>query len=177
MGQMESSYSWTVAKLVFLKKLDAAPTKGIRSYRAIALTSVVSKWYASCILLRLEKEKEPDKWKNLHILDTKHWEWHEERNLVMRDGTVVRPTMYMASLDINTTFNKPKPKRVAKIMDNHNAHDWIIAALLREMSGLSGKAIFECVLSIDACSKETWKPRACGRRRQPSFGPMWRKNG
>ena len=30
-------------------------------------TSVMSKWYASCIVLRLEKEKEPENWKNLHI--------------------------------------------------------------------------------------------------------------
>ena len=26
----------------------------------------MSKWYASCVLLRLEKEKEPENWKNLH---------------------------------------------------------------------------------------------------------------
>ena len=51
---------------MFLRKPDAAPTEGIRSYRAIALTSVMSKWYASCILLRLEKEKEPEKRKKLH---------------------------------------------------------------------------------------------------------------
>ena len=36
---------------------------------------------------------------------------------------------------------------MAKIMDNHNTHGWLIAALLREMSGLSGKATFECVES------------------------------
>ena len=33
----------------------------------------------------------------------------------------------------------------AKIMDNHNTHGWIIAALLREMPRLTGKATFECV--------------------------------
>ena len=54
-----------------------------------------------------------------------------------RDETrvVVRPTMYLASLDIKTAFDEAKPKHVAKIMDNHNTHRWIIAALLREMSG------------------------------------------
>ena len=62
MGMIEFPSSWKVVKLVFY----AAPTKGIRSYRAIALTSVMSMWYASCILLRLEKEKEPEKWKKLH---------------------------------------------------------------------------------------------------------------
>ena len=45
MGQMEAASSWKVVKLVFLRKFDAEPKKGIRSYRAIALTSVMSKWW------------------------------------------------------------------------------------------------------------------------------------
>ena len=115
----------------------------------------MSKWYASCILLRLEKEKEPEKWKNLHIdgigglscqhlqvmvtnLIQKHWEWQEERNPAMKHGTVVRPTMYMAV--------------------------WIIAAVLRGMSGLSGKAIFECVESRFAFNRCLWQ----GKRGSPA---------
>ena len=47
MGQMEAPSSWKIVKLVFLRKPDAELRKGIRSYRAIALTSVMSKWYAS----------------------------------------------------------------------------------------------------------------------------------
>ena len=97
MDQMESPSSWKIVKLVFFRKPDAEPKKGFRSYRAIALTSVMSKWYASCILLRLEKGKEPEKWNNLRIggmdgiscqhlqvtttkLLPKHGEWQEERN-------------------------------------------------------------------------------------------------
>ena len=71
----------------------------------------------------------------------------------MRHGTVVRPTMYMASLDIKTAFDEANPKHVAKIMDNHNTHGWIIAALLREMSKLYGKATFECVESSFALNR------------------------
>ena len=67
MGQMEAPSSWKIVKLVFLRKPDAEPKKGIRSYRAIALTSVMWKWYASCIALRLEKEKEPESWNTLHV--------------------------------------------------------------------------------------------------------------
>ena len=63
----------------------------------------------------------------------------------MKHGAVVRPTMYLASLDIKTAFDEAKPKHVAKILDGHDAHGWLIAALLREMSGLSGMAMFECV--------------------------------
>ena len=35
---------------VLANKLDGEPKKGNRSYGAIALTSVLSKWYASCII-------------------------------------------------------------------------------------------------------------------------------
>ena len=60
---MESPSSWKIVKLVFLRDTDSAQKKGIRSCRAIALTSVMSKWYASCIILLLQKEKELVKWK------------------------------------------------------------------------------------------------------------------
>ena len=50
LGLMKSPNSWKVVKLLFLKKPDVAPTIGIRSYRAIALTLVMSEWYACCVL-------------------------------------------------------------------------------------------------------------------------------
>ena len=46
-----------------------------------------------------------------------HWEWQEERYTVMKHGTIVRPTMYLANLDIKTAFDEAKPKRVAKLLD------------------------------------------------------------
>ena len=49
--------SWKIMKLMFPRKPGAAPKKGIRSYRAIALTSVMSKWFAACVILRLERER------------------------------------------------------------------------------------------------------------------------
>ena len=67
LGLMESPNSWKIVKLACVRKPDAAPKKGIRSYRAIVLTSVMSKWYASCIVLLLEQEMEPAKWKNLLV--------------------------------------------------------------------------------------------------------------
>ena len=184
-GIMETPSSWKVVKLVFLRKPDAAPTEGIRSNRAIALTLVMSKWYASCIFLRLEKEKEPEKWKNLHVggvdgrscqhlqvmvtnLLQKPWEWQAERNPVMKHGTVVRPTLYLASLDIKTAFDEARPKHVAKIMDNHNTRGWIIAAFLCEMSGLSGMATFECVESSFAFNR-------CLRHGSVEAPRLWQK--
>ena len=50
--------------------------------------------------------------------------------------------MYVASLDIKTAFDEVKPKHVAQILDYHNTHGWLIAAVLREMSGLEGKGTF-----------------------------------
>ena len=69
MDLMEAPSSWKIVKLVFLRKPDAEPKKGTRSYRATALTSVMSKWYASCIILRLEKgkEKELESCKKSHV--------------------------------------------------------------------------------------------------------------
>ena len=66
---MEAPSLWKIVKLVLLRKPDAEPTKGIISYRAIALTSVMSKWYAACIVLRLENEK-----KNLQAGRVDTWE-------------------------------------------------------------------------------------------------------
>ena len=67
LGQMEAPSSWKIVKLVFLRKPDVEPKKGIRSYRAIALDIGDGKWCASCILLRLEKDREPEKWNNLRV--------------------------------------------------------------------------------------------------------------
>ena len=100
----------------------------------------------------------------------------------MRHGTVVRPTMYLASLDIKTAFDEATPKHVAKIMGNRNTHGWIIAALLREMSRLSGKATFECVESSFVFNKCLRQGSVAGTALvaedgNPDFGRMWRKNG
>ena len=56
-----------MVKLVILRKYDAALLKGTRSYRALALTSVMSKWYATCIILRMERAREPEGWEQLHV--------------------------------------------------------------------------------------------------------------
>ena len=63
------------------------------------------------------------------------------------ESHVERPTTYLANLDIKTAFDEARPKHVARIMDSHDVHGWLIAALLREMSGLEGQAMFECVES------------------------------
>ena len=106
-------------------------TKGIRSYRAIALTSVMSKWCAACTVLRLEKEKEPESWKQLHVggiegiscqhlqkllaqLLQKHWEWQEDRRKNTRRSSKKRLTIYLASVEIKTAFDVARPKHKAK---------------------------------------------------------------
>ena len=96
---MEAPSSWKIVKQLFLRKPDAGPKKEIRSYRAIAPTSVMSKWYAACVILRLEKEKEPQKleavargWDGsscqLQGMMTqplqKQWEWKDDRMPMMR---------------------------------------------------------------------------------------------
>ena len=63
--KVEGPSSWKIVKLVFSRKPDAEPNKKIRSYKAIALTSVMSKWHAACII-GVEKE-EPESWKKIHV--------------------------------------------------------------------------------------------------------------
>ena len=52
---------------VFTKNQTRNQRKGTRRYRAIAMTSVMSKWYVTCIILRMKEEKEPESWKRLHV--------------------------------------------------------------------------------------------------------------
>ena len=56
MGQGGPPSSSRTLIFVFLRKPDAEPRNGIRSFRETALTSMMSKWYATCITLRLERE-------------------------------------------------------------------------------------------------------------------------
>ena len=89
MGQTEAPSSWKIVKLVFLRKPDA-------DAGAIALTSVMSKWFSSCIILPFGARDGTKNWKKLHVgglfgisckhlqvmmanLPQKHWEWQEER--------------------------------------------------------------------------------------------------
>ena len=50
------------SKIAFLRKPDAEPKKGIRRYRAVALTSVMSRWDATCL-----KRNEPGDWQQRHV--------------------------------------------------------------------------------------------------------------
>ena len=75
----------------------------------------------------------------------------------MKHDSVIRQTMFMASLDIKTAFDEERPRHISKIMESHDIHGWLIAALLREMSGLEEKAMFECVESsftFDRCLRQ-----------------------
>ena len=60
LGQIDAPCSWQIVKLVFLRKPDAELKKEIRSDREIALTSAMSKWYASCVMMRMKKVKVPE---------------------------------------------------------------------------------------------------------------------
>ena len=76
---------------------------------------------------------------------------------MIKHGSVIRLTMFLASLDLKTAFDEARLRHVAQIMEDHNTHGWIIAGVLREMAGLQGQALFECVestFSIKRCVKQ-----------------------
>ena len=165
MGSMEPPNSGKIVQLLFLRKPNAQPRKGIKGYRPVALSSVMSTWYASCVMMLIEGERAPESWgrllvgginntscQHLQVMLTnllqKHWVLQEHRDSMMKHGCVVRPTMFLASLDIKTVFDDARPRHVAKLMEGHSIHRWLISALMSEMSDLHERATFECVDSV-----------------------------
>ena len=59
----------------------------------------------------------------------KHWEWQADRRPMLKHGSVVRLTMFLASMDMKTAIDEARPMHV-EIMEGRNVHRWIIAALL-----------------------------------------------
>ena len=62
-------------------------------------------------------------------------------------GQLVRPTMYVAGMDIKTAFDEARPWHFGLNVEDHKTHGRIISALLREMADLEGHAMFESVES------------------------------
>ena len=108
-GREEAPSSWRIVKSVPLRKPGAELEKGISSYTAVALTSVMSNWYAT-VILRLEKEKGAiEELKQLHVggIDgiscqhlqvrmshpQKHREWEEDGRRDFWHGSERRPAM------------------------------------------------------------------------------------
>ena len=104
----------------------------IKSNRAMALTSVMSKWYATCIIPRLEKDKEPQETKQLRVggidgISCQHLSIDDaaaakalgmakSRRKNMWHGSERRPTMQVASMDIKTALDVARQKHVPKFM-------------------------------------------------------------
>ena len=67
-------------------------------------------------------------------------------------------------MDIKTAFDEAKTKHVVQTLDKHNAHGWLIAALLRAMSGLSGP------LSFNRCLRKCGRPTFLEEDGKPDVG-------
>ena len=106
--------------------------------------------YATCVFfLRTEGEKELEDLKLMHVVGgiggilvltthllQKHWDWQENRDESMKQGSFRRPTMYEASMDINTAFDVTRPKHIVRVVEDH------IAAMLHETTDLKRRATF-----------------------------------
>ena len=165
-----------IVKWVFLRTPDAAPRKGIRSYRTVALASVTSKWHATWILPRLEK-KRLEGWKQLHVEGVdgiggpreqvvltqqrqRHWAWQEDRRNDKWQGGA---KCQIASMDIKTAFNVAGPKNVA------TGYAWGSQQLSRDVGSLEGPATFE---KLRASSKSR-DASAKAVSKHPRFGSSW----
>ena len=146
-----------------------ALAEGIQSHSAIALTEVMSKWYG----------KELENWKKMHggvegmscqhlqVMMT-HLHLNPERQEkwvpMLRHGSAVRPTMCLASTVIKSAVDEARPRHVARIMETHNTHGWVVA-FVREMAGLEGQAMFK----VENFFQSMFPPR----KRQPDCGKRW----
>ena len=106
--------------------------KRIKSNKAMAVTSVMSKWYATCIIPRLEKDTEPEETKQLQVggidgiscqhlqvvmtqMLQKHWEWQEAEGRTC--GTEVQEGLRcMPAWIARRHLTWPDRKHVAKCM-------------------------------------------------------------
>ena len=144
-----------IVQLLFLRKPDAEQKKGIESYRAIALTSVMSTLYATCIALAAGDRERAGGieavpcWRYQLPASAGDDETPTAEILRMAGGPkekmsgmeVRGPTMYVVpSMDVKTASDVAKPRRIAKIVDGQGAHGWLVAASRNEE--LAGKRHF-----------------------------------
>ena len=150
-----------IVQLVSLRKPDAQRLEGDQGFQG--QTAVMSKWYATCVVLRMEEEAEPKEFQERHVggvdgICCQHLQgtdvsknYRDTRNC--KNSEVAKqnmdplrhPTMYVASMDIKTAFDVPKC--IAQLLLEQHMHGWLIAALLWEMAGHEGEAAFENVES------------------------------
>ena len=75
------------------------------------------------------------------------WECQKDRRNKYWHGREKRPTKFVASMYIKTTFDVARQKRVTKIRRDQDVHGWITGALSRETTELEGNATFAYVES------------------------------
>ena len=163
--------SWQVVKLVFLKKPDAAPTKGIRSYQAIALDIRVCKLH---LITRgkgkgtkMFEEKPAYGWSGRDKLPTPSSfddEFTAKTLGVARRKECGDETLRSGKTnDVHGKLGHQDGLRWSETetcgqdLERSCITDGLIAALLREMSGLCGKATFERVesyFSFNRCLRQ-----------------------
>ena len=64
-GECRAPESWTILWLLFFKKPDAEPEKDLKEFGAIALMSLMAKWYAMVLSVMLLEERDPEEWQSL----------------------------------------------------------------------------------------------------------------
>ena len=68
----------------------------------------------------------------------KNWEWQEGRRLDWEPRKFRYNTLYMASLDVKTTFDVARPSVVSEILTLIGTHGLVVAAILAEMQDVKG---------------------------------------
>ena len=198
-GLEEAPSSWNIVKWECLRKPDAGPQKGIRSYRA-------TRWRRWCrsgtrLVLFYDGKRRSDLRsgsrcvleesmvsvvKIIKVILTqllrKRWKWQEDRRNNFWQGSEKRPTMYFASMDRQTAFDVARPKQIAK---SHGERRGPVdeLQLLHEVKwrNLKGTRLPRMLkassISCDASAKAASKPQRCGSYCRSRFCGTRRKSG
>ena len=133
---------------------------GLRG-QAIAMMSVLAKWYAAVVVGLLQEEPEPVEWRELYVgaeigvscehvqalstnIPQRHWEWQEDQ----RDGwgSVVPqvPNNVLELLGCVDGLRRGQTVRGVKDVHMHGVHGHVVAALWAEMDGRMSACLENC---------------------------------
>ena len=180
MRQMEAPCSWKIVKLVLLCR-----TERDQKLQAIALTSVMSKWFASCIILRLMKLQvggiEGISCQHFQVLMSnllqKHWELQEGRRPIIKHGSVIRPKNVLCEYGHQDSLRRGETKAHCTKYGGSQC-PWMDYC----KAGLQGQAMSESVesnFSFARCIRQqsVEAPRLWQKMAVCSSWQKWKRNG
>ena len=128
--------------------MDEAGTElKVTQHRIIFLSSVLNKWYMSCVIALADLTPFPSRWRlvpvagisgigvefvtlNLKLLCEKAYEWGDCAGVII-------------NADVETAYDCLHPSETLITLEQWGVHPMVSAAIMKEAIGLTGKGEFE----------------------------------